>query len=868
MRKYHKNLLFFVLLCIGYLTSNAQLADTLEVHRGDGGNIRFARFKNVTNHKMQNGEPFLHAVLGAGPDHEFRLNREGIDKYGYTHKRFQQYYKGIKVENAVYLIHGKEQFIETINGEYKEIDISSVNPVLNESQALTKALTFVHAKKYKWEDPAYEKFAKESANDPLATYYPKGELVISDDRLKGGKNMQLAWKFQISSQSPDNEQVIYIDAKTGEAINQVSLIYDSNISLTADTRYSGTKTITGDSYSSGYRLNENRNGVNLQTLNQQYSDNLPGVDISNSSSTSFTSSYWSNFSADQSALDAHWATEKVFDFWLSVFGRNSVDGNGLRMLSFVHSKSNWDNARWIGGSGYPNPNYNNYVQLGDGSGSIFHPLVSLDVVAHEYGHGISQFTSNLVYGFDETGAISEGISDIWGACIEYWVDPTKDAWKIGEEIMANGAPCLRSLINPKTGGDPSQSSTGGCPNTYHGQYWDKSNEPHINSTIISHWFYLLVNGGSGVNDLSNAYSLTAIGISKAQAIVYKAQTDYLGTKPIYSDARTAMILAAQNIYGVGSCEEVAVTNAWYAVGVGAQYISSSIPVLSGSNAICSSETYTLSNVPSGATIIWSVSNTTDLTVAPASSGLSATVSRNNSNPGVSSVSVSFTGGCNIFISKTVGIGIPYYSGNYTNEYTGGSAPLGVYPDVTNDACTGYHITTDINIIGGASPTWSKITSNGVVPWSQTGDNLDFYLWYTGEYAQFRVSATNGCGTATQDFLWQANNCTGTDNGCAAFTVSPNPSNGSMTISVPSILPPCNGFSGTSSTKTNKQADLVIHEARIYDNTKALLKIISGSKGKQLKVIVPNLSPGIYFVQIIGTNGYTETKQVIITPHLP
>lgn len=48
MRKHHKNLLFFALLCIGYLTSNAQLADTLEVHRGDGGNIRFARFKNVT----------------------------------------------------------------------------------------------------------------------------------------------------------------------------------------------------------------------------------------------------------------------------------------------------------------------------------------------------------------------------------------------------------------------------------------------------------------------------------------------------------------------------------------------------------------------------------------------------------------------------------------------------------------------------------------------------------------------------------------------------------------------------------------------------------------------------------------------------
>jgi bacillolysin len=118
-----------------------------------------------------------------------------------------------------------------------------------------------------------ERFIKQNTNNLNATYYPKGELVITKNLLKGGSNLMLAWKYTISSLVPNNEQWIYVDAFTGDIVRETPLIYDVNTPCTAQTRYSGTLGITGDSFAGGFRLRENRNGVNVQTLNLQNSSN-------------------------------------------------------------------------------------------------------------------------------------------------------------------------------------------------------------------------------------------------------------------------------------------------------------------------------------------------------------------------------------------------------------------------------------------------------------------------------------------------------------------------------------------------------------------------------------------------------------------
>ena len=189
--------LVLALLCLNSLLAIAQQGDTLEIQRNEKGKITFARFKPEANRKIADGENFLKTFLDAGPADELRLKKETIDQLGITHIRYQQYYQGIKVENAEYLLHGKDGLIETINGDFQDVGISSVKPSITEQQALDSALNFVGAQKYKWEDAEMEQLVKQNTNNPKATYYPEGELVIVRDALKDNGKLKLAWKFTI-----------------------------------------------------------------------------------------------------------------------------------------------------------------------------------------------------------------------------------------------------------------------------------------------------------------------------------------------------------------------------------------------------------------------------------------------------------------------------------------------------------------------------------------------------------------------------------------------------------------------------------------------------------------------------------------------
>ncbi|HIO26164.1 MAG TPA: T9SS type A sorting domain-containing protein, partial [Flavobacteriaceae bacterium] len=108
-----------------------------------------------------------------------------------------------------------------------------------------------------------------------------------------------------------------------------------------------------------------------------------------------------------------------------------------------------------------------------------------------------------------------------------------------------------------------------------GSYWYSGSGDnggvHYNSGVQNFWFYLLTEGGSGTNDNGDSFSVTSIGMNAAASIAYRNLSVYLNSSSQYSDARAGAIQAAKDLYGAGSAEEIAVTNAWYAVGVGAAY---------------------------------------------------------------------------------------------------------------------------------------------------------------------------------------------------------------------------------------------------------------------------------------------------------
>lgn len=660
----------------------------------------------------------------------------------------------MRIDNAEYLVHGRNGILETINGEYPEIDTVNILPRITEISAITRALNYVGAARYKWEDGNLEKMIKEQKKDLNATYYPKGELVFAIDRLKAGSHYLLSWKFTISSLVPENEQLIYVNATSGEIIGDIPLICNINIPINAQTLYSGNQNITGDTFAGGNRLHEVRsttlgNTANIITLNIQSGFNYAtAVDFANSN-TNFTQGSWSTFNQNQSALDVHWGIEKVLDYWSSVHQRNSIDGAGLQATSYIHyndpnSSAGWpNNAQWDG-TGFA-------MRFGDGDGITFNPLVAIDITAHELGHGITQFTANLSPGTAESGALNEGFSDIWSACVENWAAPNKQPWLIGEEIFATSSyNCIRDLQNPKS----STAAEGQHPDTYQGSYWDSNGEPHTNSTVLSHWFYLLVQGGSDTNDNNDSYNINGIGINKASRIAFRALSLYLVANSGYNDARTQTINATRDLFCDNSIELKAVTDAWFAVGVGASY-GGTIPSISGTGLVCTSQQFAIQNPIAGSTTTWS-SNNSGLTIS--STGLAT---RQNNFNGQVTITASISSSCEPFnLTRKVTVGTPIPNGilgpNYNLCHGRGD----------NNGSGVYYVT---NPMEGVSYSWRVIQNNGQIKLAGSGisttlDGFRYPLGYhtlqvrsfsCGNYSSWYGSTFGvvSCGSSSRNALY-------------------------------------------------------------------------------------------------------------------
>jgi len=510
------------------------------------------------------------------------------DKLGFTHEKYQQFYNDVKVDFAKPTLHIKNGEIKSLSGEFYQIKDLKTTPKLSKSTAFQKAISHIGAKSYLWQNPK---------NAQLINYAkPKGELVILPGYIIGKKENKLAYKFDIYATNPISRGYVYVDAQNGEILFYNAIIKHAdklaNVNLekthkniniknadkilvagNAATRYSGARSIETTLNGVSYIMSDNTrgNGINTYDLNEgtNYSSAVNFTDNDNN----WTSTEWDNAAKDNGALDAHWGAEMTYDYWLNKHGRNSFDNAGAAINSYVHYNVAYDNAFWDGSR----------MTYGDGSsnGTVgngnFDILTSLDVAAHEIGHAVCTNTANLAYQ-KESGAMNEAFSDIWAAAVEYYAAPEKSTWLIGEDIeRRTTSASLRSMSNPKAEGQP---------DTYGGTNWVSVNctptqtndycGVHTNSGVLNHWFYILSVGKSGTNDIGSAYTVTGIGIDKAAQIAFRLESVYLSANSTYADARVSGIQAAEDIYGIGSLEAIATTNAFYAVGIGKKYGDTSL----------------------------------------------------------------------------------------------------------------------------------------------------------------------------------------------------------------------------------------------------------------------------------------------------
>ncbi|MCB0608957.1 MAG: M4 family metallopeptidase [Lewinella sp.] len=497
----------------------------------------------------------FNAYLEMGQDDELRLERTDTDNLGFSHYRYQQYYKGVKVDGAIYTVHEKGGRILTLSGNFRSVFDLDVGAFISPDQALQYAMQHVGAGKYAWQPGGFDGFEK-----------PQGELVIFADP-EGILPARLTYKFDVYAVEPISRAYVFVDAHNGEVVREFARIHESNVPATGTSLYNGTVSFTADFTGSNYRLRQTADGGGVQTYSLNNGTNYNNATDITSGSSSFNN-------VDNTAVQAHWGAEQTYKYYLQNHGRNSYNNAGGVLRNYVHYSNNYVNAYWDG----------TRMTYGDGDGVNYGPLVSSDITGHEITHGVTEYSANLAYQ-RESGALNESFSDIFGEMVEYFAEGSND-WQMGTDIGIGGSGAIRSMNNPNAYGDP---------DTYGGSYWYNPNcgtptqnndycGVHTNSGVQNKWFYILTMGESGTNDLGNSYSVSGVGRTKAAAITYRNLTTYLSSSSTYADARNGAIQAAIDLYGAGSAEEIATTNAWYAVGVGGEYGTISYCSSAGSNS--------------------------------------------------------------------------------------------------------------------------------------------------------------------------------------------------------------------------------------------------------------------------------------------
>ena len=553
----------------------------------------------------------LKTLLSLNTNSDLILKSTEKDNLNYVNYRFYQTYNGIPVENSMFIISTKYGMIRSLNGsivtDFDETMKDRSNARFSAQQAVNKAVSSVGAKLYAWQDEGMEQRIKTVTGNASASYAPKASLVWynAGDEISP-RELRLCYKVDVYAVQPLSRADYFIDAQTGEVLGKKDKLYFTDATGTAATAYSGSQTIHSDYTGTNYRLRDYTKGSGIITLH--------GETASRGTDYTSTSANWSLSGTNIAALDAHYGVSQTYAFYLANFNRNSYDNLGTALYSYVNDPTYTDNAFWDGSAMNFNKRSNSTTNPGGVTG--------IDVTGHELTHGVTQSTSNLNYS-GESGAINESMSDIMGKSVQFWAKPTDVNWLMSNDMNW----IIRDMSNPN-----SQAQ----PDTYKGTYWYTGTSQnvlvHTNSGVGNYMFYLLVNGGSGTNDIGNAYSVAGLGLSKADQIIYRSETNYLVSTSNYSAWRTACINAATDLYGAGSPEVTSVQNAFYAVGIGT----------AGGGGGCSTPTGLASSsvTSTSATVSWTAVSgavSYNLQYKPSSSATWTTVS------GISATSYNITG---------------------------------------------------------------------------------------------------------------------------------------------------------------------------------------------------------------------------------
>ncbi|MFJ1768347.1 M4 family metallopeptidase [Amycolatopsis sp. NPDC088138] len=373
----------------------------------------------------------------------------------------------------------------------------------------------------------------------------------------------LAWKSTVvgrDAEGPSRLDVI-VDAASGKVLKTQEHVMNGD----GTSAYNKPNPVHLDTTHSG----------STYTLKDPAITNTSCQDAASNTTFSGPDDAWGNGNAtsrETGCVDSLFAAQtenKMLSQWL---GRNGFDGSGGGWP--IRVGLNDENAYYDG----------TQVQIGHNTQNQW--IGSIDVVAHEHGHGIDDHTPGGISG----AGTQEFVADVFGASTEWFANEPSGGdvpdFLVGESVNLVGSGPIRNMYNPSALGDKNCYDSS-VPN----------GEVHASAGPGNHWFYLLAEGtnptnGQPTSTTCNSSSVTGIGVQNAVKIFYNAML--LKTSgSSYLKYRTWTLTAAKNLFP-GSCTEFnTVKAAWDAI---------SVPAQSGDPTCSATGTVTVSNPGNQSTV--------------------------------------------------------------------------------------------------------------------------------------------------------------------------------------------------------------------------------------------------------------------------
>lgn len=474
-------------------------------------------------------------AFGLGVDDSMLIYKEVVDEFGIEHSYYKRFFNNIEIYNS--FLH----FVNVPNG-YKYLSGHIKNlPFINESNQNFINMTISDF---------------DSIDNIIEIYY------------LDNFNFELSLMFETYDSLNRKRSIIFSqkDGQIKEIINDYSHACIESTPQEACTKQGGVNSViniientgmyelTNDCYPTKIMLgvNETCTGWNCTVYNLEHTTN----DLSCS---------------NEDLLNMIWSAENVYNYFTSVHNPNAEIGYGSELT-----------IEWL-----PLSTMNLAVYEGSKI-RLCHTFGKLDIIGHEMTHGLLKLNSTIQGGIGtmntlESMAIQESFCDIMAISAEHFTLGNQANWYIAEntrwgshnelsnEVYEYGWRCIKkpnSVETPMFSGNYTYSEITWLPSSN----WQANQGLYYpNGQVLSYWYYLLCEGDEGINNDGYVYNVNAIGMHKAEKLIYNTILNNLtniGTG--FYELKSVCNQVALDLYSIGFLtfnDLCAIQDAWRAIGV-------------------------------------------------------------------------------------------------------------------------------------------------------------------------------------------------------------------------------------------------------------------------------------------------------------